>query len=170
MYIKALSKSEFINYLKNKNVTDENVEEYKSTYFISINEPEEPGEHYFKKEHPNVLTLYFHDCEDDDVYKHYLTGYNNETHKSIYKPIIFFNSEMAKQVLDILERAKKSNAKSLLVHCTAGISRSGAISVFARDFFDSPDQESFKKENPQIIPNRTVMIRLKKELEKRKGL
>jgi len=37
MYIKALSKREFINSLKNKGVTDENVEEYGSTY-LSLNQ------------------------------------------------------------------------------------------------------------------------------------
>lgn len=153
--------------MEKKGINDETVEQYPTTCFISINEPAEEDQHYFRKEHPNVLTMYFHDVIDDGCYDVYLHGYDNETQEPIYRPLIFFSEEMAKIVLDFFENAKKNGCQSVLVHCTAGISRSGAVTTFAREFFGCPNYLTFKSENPQIIPNYTVLSRLRNEYEQR---
>ena len=172
MYIKALPKRIFFNEMGRRNVNDKTVEDFKTTIFISVNDPDSPGTHYFKEEHPNVVTLYFHDCEDDIEFKYVQQGFKrgkNDELEPQYVPIIFFNEEMAKKVLDVLEYGKQNNAASVIVHCTAGISRSGAIATFARDFFNSPSVDDFRTENTYICPNSTVKKFLYKEWEKRTG-
>lgn len=149
MYIKALPKEQFYKLLLNKNINDDNVEKYKSTYFISVNEPNEQT--YFKTQHHNVLTLHFHDCQ------HNINTYTN-------KNIVPFNTHMAKQIIDILLHAKHNKAKNIIIHCNAGISRSGAIATFARELFQQPNIQQFHIDNPYILPNQFVLHTLKHTL------
>ena len=159
--------------MKKRNIDDSNVEDQKGTIFISINDPFDRESHYFKKDHPNVLTLYFHDAnEPDPMDSHpgdieFYSSYNKEKDVHERKRFIYFNEEMARKVLDLLEHAREKNASSVLVHCTAGVSRSGAVATFARDFFESPSIKEFTSENPWIVPNSTVMKKLKQEFYKR---
>lgn len=154
MYIKAVSKRLFITEMTHKGINDETVENFKDTIFISVNEPEFPeGEPYFKKEHKNVLTLHFHDT--DDSFSKEIINMQGD-----YAISQLFTEEMAQKVINLLQYAKDTNVKSVIVHCTAGISRSGAIASFARDFFNAPPYEEFKRENWRIVPNSLVTAKL----------
>jgi predicted protein tyrosine phosphatase len=53
-----------------------------------------------------------------------------------------------------------NNKISFIIHCSAGISRSGAVAQFINDYFDF-DEEKFKLNNPFIHPNPHVFSLLK---------
>lgn len=57
----------------------------------------------------------------------------------------------------------KHKKKSVfIIHCTAGISRSGAVATFIRDkFIEEIDKEKFNSENKYIYPNLYILKRLK---------
>ena len=47
-------------------------------------------------------------------------------------------------------------------HCSAGISRSGAVATFLYDkFLSEIDKEQFRRENKYIRPNLYILTRLK---------
>lgn len=82
---------------------------------------------------------------------------------------ISFNDHLANQVKNFFERIKDNNLP-LLVHCDAGISRSGAIGYIANEYFNKylennfNDQEYFEKMNRHILPNPLVVRVLKNKL------
>lgn len=50
--------------------------------------------------------------------------------------------------------------QQFIVHCSAGISRSGAVGTFINDYFGL-DYSTFRKTNPQVQPNPFVLRTLK---------
>lgn len=69
------------------------------------------------------------------------------------------DSELQK-IVDFTNKHK--DKKVFVIHCSAGISRSGAVAVFIRDkFLPEIDKEHFKKENKHIAPNLYILKRLK---------
>jgi predicted protein tyrosine phosphatase len=88
-------------------------------------------------EHPNVLTLNF-----DDV----ISQWDSDT--------ILFDESMAEQVIAFLNTVEQGD--ELIVHCFAGISRSGAIGLFAARFLGL-DLEDFFSQHPHISPNPLVL-------------
>lgn len=142
-----LSKRQFDNLMKRKNINDSNVEEYKKTMIISINSPNELEgdlEPWFKEDKSNVLRLFFDDVEKDLL------------HKGII--IKAMTIDQGKHVIEFFERNKDKT--SLIVHCAAGISRSGAIGTFAQEYFNT-DIVKFKSDNKYIHPNSLVMTILR---------
>ena len=108
---------------------------------ISINDPEDKlifGEVYPR--HRNVLSLQFHD----------ITPVNINNFQIINERYVLFNEEDADRVIDFLTDCVETD--NIIVHCFAGISRSGAIGTFAREMFNL-DYERFKRMNPNILPN-----------------
>lgn len=79
---------------------------------------------------------------------------------------ILFNDSLAVKVKDYFEKITGSD-KALLVHCDAGISRSGAIGLIANEYFNKfieknfNDNEYFEKMNRHIMPNSCVVRELK---------
>lgn len=73
-----------------------------------------------------------------------------------------FSSIQAKKIISFLNKIKSGKDGVLIVHCAAGISRSGAVGEFANDFFQL-EYSNFKKENPQVNPNAHVKSVLRKE-------
>lgn len=64
-----------------------------------------------------------------------------------------FNETQAKHIYDFLvELNKLDNVKTLVVHCDAGISRSGAIGAFATDLYKK-DYMDYMATNPNVMPN-----------------
>ena len=92
----------------------------------------------FPSSYTNVKTLVFDDIEWD-----------NPTAREL----ILFTELHAYEVIDFLFRHDQS--KDLIVHCYAGISRSGAIGNFARELFKY-DYQEFMDDNSQIVPNTHV--------------
>jgi len=97
---------------------------------------------YFKSNHPNVITMTFDDIGNE------IEGY------------LVFTKIMAKELFQFIKRNK--NRKTCVVHCSAGISRSGAVGSFIQGYCDG-DWEQFKKNNPHILPNGRVLRMLNQE-------
>lgn len=106
---------------------------------ISINDPEDGA--LFDIEHPNLLSLSFHDISCNTLF----------LREDIYT---LFDTSHAKEVINFIRSF--SQGDNILVHCFAGVSRSGAIGTFIREVFNT-DYDEFKKTNPQIVPNTHVL-------------
>jgi hypothetical protein len=151
--IKVLARFLFWGILKKQGITDSNVENQDNTFYISINSTEGNDiTPYFKEKHPNVLTLYFDDC--NEYKKHPVDGSPDEFYEQI--PM----SE--EQALEIIKFAEKMNNESnVYVHCTAGVSRSGAVGAFISDYLGNK-WDDFIRVNPQVIPNSHISSLLKR--------
>lgn len=69
-----------------------------------------------------------------------------------------------KKIVDFVNKHKDKS--SFIVHCSAGISRSGAVATFIKDkFHDEVDSENFNRNNKNIQPNLYILKKLK-ELDK----
>ena len=96
--------------------------------------------------HPHLLTLTFDDiCNESETTE----DLGNE---------VLFNETMAEQIMRFVDDGKLP----LLVHCTAGISRSGAVGEVLNWYFNryqernAADDEDFTQNNRQIQPNTIV--------------
>lgn len=138
MKVLVLSQRQFDNLMVDNSVNDKNVEEKTKIALISITDTSGFDKHYFKTNHKNVLNLKFDDIEED-IGK--------------YKTI---SIKQGRQIISFLEGINKDVVVYLLVHCAAGISRSGAVGTFANDYFKL-DRDVFKLDNPYIHPNGNVM-------------
>lgn len=104
---------------------------------------------------PNVLFLEFDDVTIEEAD---LVNSNNE--KLHVKAMTV---EQAKQIINFILKTFNQN-KDLYVHCTAGISRSGAVGLFANQFVNryiKPNEEEFQYNRTNgflvpPIPNATV--------------
>lgn len=77
-----------------------------------------------------------------------------------------FDSEMAEKIVAFIKKAHSNGTNDMLVvNCHAGISRSGAVSYFARHVFGI-DYSTWKRQNPQVIPNSLVLELLAQAWEK----
>lgn len=104
----------------------------------------------------NVCSLDFWDITDKDY---------SEV-KRFYSEVTLFSENQAKQVIDFLDLAQKDPEDSVLVvHCTAGISRSGAVATFACDYCGLSYNE-FMKANPFIYANPFVLRTLRRVANK----
>jgi len=143
-------------------INDDNVEE-NNIMVISINDyiKNEKLEEYdkslnylnnsfFHKEHSNVFITRFGDYSEETINK-----------KDIIKDSCFSKKE-AKRMVEFIKRNKD---KSLaIIHCTAGISRSGAVGTFIYEFFGHYDYFKFKRQNPTIQPNMHVLKLLREAM------
>lgn len=76
---------------------------------------------------------------------------------------VLFNKNHASKIIDLLDLAQKDRADSVLViHCNAGISRSGAIGTFVCDYCEL-DYAEFIKNNPGIYANQYVLNILRRK-------
>jgi predicted protein tyrosine phosphatase len=162
MKILVYGKLQFNRFMLYNNITDDNVET-KDMFFVSINNPYDPeiflskGDVYshFKQQHSNVLVMHFPDFGE--------TMIENYTKMGV-KPFHIFNEHKAKKIYEFIKRNKD---KSLAVlHCGAGISRSGAVGAFIFDLYGDMTYEEFKRKNPQIQPNQHILKLLRKEYDK----
>jgi predicted protein tyrosine phosphatase len=81
--------------------------------------------------------------------------------------IYAMNNEQAKQIIDFIEANK--DKEICIVHCAAGISRSGAVGTFINDLYGEP-YEVFRMINPYIHPNSHVLSTLRKMLNKEQNV
>ena len=124
-------------------------QQFSSGSFISIHSPKvgmsfndtEP----ILESSSNVLNLWFHDFDPE-----------SETNQDVN--CVVFDENMALEIKNFV--LKNLNAKFWLIHCTAGICRSGAVGEVLSDFFQIPYFQ-FKRDNPQIKPNIFVKNMLK---------
>lgn len=139
----VVSKPEFNNMMSAAEVSDNNVEEKLKKYaLISINDTFGPWSvSWFDKNHSNVLLLWFDDVERD--------GERSPTNK---EPGRAFNEDQVQSLIDFID---DNMDKDFIVHCTAGISRSGAVGRFINDILGG-DKEKFLRTNSRICPNGRV--------------
>lgn len=73
----------------------------------------------------------------------------------------FMDTIQASYILNFIDRwhSNKATKDLLLVHCHAGICRSGAVAAFAQ-FYCQTDFNMFLKDNPNIQPNHWVEEKL----------
>lgn len=118
------------------------------------------GDDYaFRPDDERFITLFFDDCIPG---KEWFDRYPGA------KP---FTVEQAAKVIDHIEAAVARGDENVIVHCSAGISRSGAIASFIVDNFTDMDYQEWKSQNaPQIHPNEYVYGLLRRELMRRKGI
>lgn len=156
MKIKILNKLNFNNLIDRLNINDENVTEQKDTFFISINDTFLDKKTKLKN-NDNVLVLFFDDVEEDVV-----------IHNFGGKPINIksMSVEQAEEIVSFIEKHKEK--QKCFIHCSAGISRSGAVGTFIVDYMGL-DWFKFKIDNPHIHPNNYVLKTLKMVYEKRKN-
>lgn len=100
----------------------------------------------------DVLSLMFWDITDKEM--------KNSEFMKKFPDAISFNHGMAKVVINFINEVNSHEDGVLVVHCDAGISRSGAIGTFAVDYLGL-DYFAFKEDNPNIMPNPYVFSILK---------
>lgn len=142
--VPILSKGGFKKVLTHLDITEDNVELSDYT-FISILNTDLIGDNdgYLKSNKKNVLILNF-----DDVFEDSNKG--SFTDKQALEIINFIN-----------ENGDKIKNSKCVVHCSAGVSRSGAVGTFINDYFLF-NSEDFKYFNHSIHPNKLVLDILKK--------
>jgi predicted protein tyrosine phosphatase len=139
----VLSKERFKDFICFNNITDENVES-KNICIISINDG---GAKPLLSKAENVNVMFFDDTSE------------NELHLS--PSLVHFNTENAAEIIQFIE--KHSSKDLFIVHCTMGVSRSGAVGTFINDYFGL-DYFQFKRNNPIIQPNQFILSQLKQQL------
>lgn len=138
----------FYNEMKAAGINDDTVDSFSGYAFISIQSSKvlAPAEKpYFQKQHSNALTITFDDITNNDT--EVLTQYS-DCH--------LFTDQDAKTIYDFV---KKNIGKHFIIHCTAGISRSGAVGEFIQRVTESSYSE-FVRHNPNIHPNSFVLLKL----------
>ena len=146
--IQIVSKPEFNQAMGSHGINDSNVEEKFKGAAISINDTEGNWNvSWFDHDHENVLRFWFDDVEFDEQQ----SPTNPFTCRS-------FKEDQAKQVFAFV---KKHADKDWVIHCSAGISRSGAIGTFILHYLEG-DKEYFAKRNPHIHPNGHILRMLNK--------
>ena len=109
---------------------------------ISINSFDE--EFLFKKESSTILSLKFDDIEFKDL----------KIAQVKQMGLILFSMEDAKRIIEFLNRIDRS--KILICHCSAGVSRSGAVGRFANEMINRDSQYYkffYDKNGNTIFPN-----------------
>ena len=145
MKVFILPKMRFDGLMEHKGITNGNVTEYKNNFFISINDPEDIDDMnpYFQN-HENVKVIHFPDLEEDlKEGKHDLTAFTKDQAKDLFEFIM-----------------KHKDKQALIVHCAAGVSRSGAVGRFVHEYFQG-DEKEFRLRNPHIHPNGRVLSMLR---------
>lgn len=98
----------------------------------------------------NVLNLWFHDT-DPEQERDWMVS--NPSY-----PEVLFDESMAIEIKNFVEQ--NHSAKFWMIHCTAGICRSGAVGEVLSEYFEI-DYFEFKRDNPKTRPNIYVKTILK---------
>jgi len=138
---------EFHQLMTKSDFNDSNIEDQTKLAIISITGGEPSDKHYFKRSHANVLNISFYDIDEAVE----ISGVKHE-------PITV---EQARRIIDFIE---VNQNKNYIIHCVAGVSRSGAVAQFITDFYGWADKSTFNYQyGKKIIPNTIVRKRLKEE-------
>lgn len=157
MKVLIFNKKNFNQFMQYNCIDDSSVES-QDMMIISINNPYVETlypdtwiiKSYFKRNHFNVLIEHFPDFGENISYDQ--IGQGNFSVFSEYK---------AKRMYEFI---KKNKDKSLaIIHCGAGISRSGAVGTFIHDLYGTVSWDEFKRKNPQISPNMYILKLLQQQ-------
>lgn len=145
MKISVLSKDMFAKYVAD-GLVEKNADN--RVFYLSINNPDDKDKTPFREDSDNFKSMWFYDIDNTIV---------EESTGKIYEVI---SDEQLKEIYDYIVSHKDFDY--FIVHCSAGISRSGAVGSFANDMFGESYSE-FKSRNKWISPN-TYIIRKLNEL------
>lgn len=146
MQILAVPRIVFNDYMKTKKVSQDNVNEFTDAFLISINNTVDDVRPYFEEDRENLKVMFFDDVEKD------MTTPNLKVPDEVHH-IKAMTKEQAIELFTFIKANK--DKKICVVHCTAGVSRSGAVASFINDYV-SGDWEQFKRDNSSIQPNAHV--------------
>jgi len=156
MKVLIQGKREFNKFMEYNNIIDDNVTT-KDMMIISINNHIEDINSYFKRQHSNVMIMHFGDYSIDEFNKNDFSG-----------PTGIFNEYKAKKLYEFIKRNKEK--KLAVLHCGAGISRSGAIGTFIFDLYGEGTFEEFKRKNPRVQPNQHILRLLNEQKRNDKSI
>lgn len=129
-----------------KHFTDKEFKYYDYACFISILDIDN-NEQKFDRSIDNFLQVKMWDIEED-LFENGELKYEKPNDNELKNIVNFVNKNKYKSVF--------------VVHCSAGISRSGAVATFIKEkFLSEVNKEKFMKENKFIQPNLYILNRLK---------
>lgn len=67
-----------------------------------------------------------------------------------------FGENDARLIIDFIDSINKLDIPELIIHCAAGISRSGAVGLWACRYLEL-DEKQFRENNKRILPNTHVL-------------
>lgn len=146
-----MSENGFDAMCQRNKLDDGNVEKVERTAFISIVDVYRRNKNHFNDNHPNVLNLSFSDVTDDNI-SYFKRAYNNENFE------LLSESDADKAVKFIYGLAESVDL--WVVHCLAGISRSGAFGHYITELMGW-DIDEYYRINPRVNPNPYVLRKLK---------
>lgn len=151
--VHALGYQAFRSTLENHHIHDDNVDFRDETAFVQIQSQFDVDHSpecafYFQKPNGHVISLCF-----DDV--------TESLQHEKYGILDYISEEQADRLFEFIAKHKKKN---FIVHCHAGISRSGAVAKFICEYKGLSEKE-FTKMNLYAHPNIMVLQRLRKAQE-----
>jgi hypothetical protein len=145
--IKTYDRISFDKRLKSQYINDETVENYPDMFFICCLSSGDHGINFepsFKNPHPNVITETF-----DDITNLYpRDGYEGRREK-----MVLFSPDQAARIVKFVNNIKLTS--NVLIHCSAGISRSGAIGFYIATRLGMVGD--YLEANKQVSPNKYVL-------------
>ena len=94
----------------------------KDVFYLSINNPDDEDKTPIREDSDTFKSMWFYDI-DEDIY--------DEVKDFTYKTI---SDEQLDELYDFI--MKNKDKKNFVVHCTAGVSRSGAVGEFVNDYLE----------------------------------
>lgn len=144
MNIIRLAQESFKNLMSDLKIDDNNVDNMKD-FFICINATGSLHSYpYFKREHNNVINLYFDDVEQTGPKT--IPYYNNTT---ITINAIAMSDNQAQSLVEFIDKIDEDS--TIYIYCVKGSSRSGAVEDYIKN-----------KEGPSDHSNKHVFNMLKK--------
>lgn len=119
----------------------------KNVFYLSINNPDDKDKTPIRPDSENYKSMWFYDL-----------------HETVGDHEVISEDQLDEMYDFIMANSDKDY---FVVHCTAGVSRSGAVGEFVNDIFGIPYSE-FKRLNPQIVPNVVIKQGLNKRYNERR--
>ena len=147
--IHTLSVADFKHTMRNNDLYDSTIESMPELAVISIGnsfddfDPDDifsngPSSRWFARRHRNVLNMTFDDIASPEKWQ-FLSQFGNSRssddtsgNASAEKDYVLFDRNMARKIADFVD--DNHEASTWIVHCSAGISRSGAVSRWLKDW------------------------------------
>ena len=152
MRVHVISKMEFDDLMIRNGIDDNTVEKFDSIMFISIVDTDNLKGPHFKEDHDNAITLRFDDVEHNGEVARVLVDDPDSLLKD-HTQNRAFSEAQANRLYKFIKKNREK--ETCIVHCMAGISRSGAVGTFVNGYCKG-DWDLFKRTNAYISPNPRV--------------